>query len=515
MATIQRVLKNTSFLYVKMAITMFISLYTTRIILDALGASDFGIYNIVGGAIAMLGFLNGALASATQRFMSYAEGEGNMLNKKEIFNVSIILHLGISILVVLILEIAGFFFFNGILSIPDERMYSAQFIYHCAVIATVFTIQSVPYDAVMNAHENMLYYAVIGVVESLLKLLAAIIITQTSMDQLILYGILIALISLIIRVIMRVYCHRKYDECVFNPRLYFDWKLSKQMAEFAGWNATTAITSMVSQYGLGIVLNHFFGTIVNAAQGITNQISGQFGALSTNAMKALSPVITKSAGAKDYVLFYKSTTFGSKVLFFITSACFLPILINLNPILSFWLKDVPPYTQVFVWLYLIVNIIDTIAICLPIAISGVGKIKYYQLSISIIGFIPIIGSIFLFINGYEAYYVYITMIVASLMKLFVRMYFAHTVCRFSINLLFWEDIIRPVVAFVLSVLILMFINHELTIESYSLITIIIIFITHISFYGLIYSFVGFNHKDRQYIFPIIRSLLYKIKRCYR
>lgn len=510
MATAQRILKNTSYLYIKMAITMFISLYTTRIILEALGASDFGIFNIVGGAIAMLGFLNGSLSGATQRFMSYAEGEGNIQKKKKIFNASIILHFCISICIVIILEIAAFFFFNGILSIPEERMYAAKFIYHCAVIATIFTVLSVPYDAVMNAHENMLYYAIIGIFESLLKLLAAIIITQTAIDNLILYGILMALISIIMRIIMRIYCHRKYEECKFNPRKYFDWKLSKQMATFAGWNATTAISSIGSQYGLGIVLNHFFGTLVNAAQGITNQISGQFGALSTNAIKALSPVITKSAGAKDYILLYKSTTFGSKVLFFITSACFLPILINLEPFLSFWLQKIPPYTYIFVWLYLIVNIIDTISICLPIAIAGIGKIKNYQLSISIISFLPIIGSIIFFINGYEAHYIYIMMIVASLFKLLVRIYFAHSVCQFSIKQLLFDDMLRPTMSFFLSIVILTYIKNNYSITTYNLITVAILFITNILFYAIIYFFIAFNHKDRKYILTIIRNLFNKI-----
>lgn len=512
MATAKRVIKNTSYLYLKMIITMFMSLYTTRVILNALGASDFGIFNIVGTTIAMLGFLNGSLASATQRFMSYFEGEGNIHKKTKIFNISIILHFGISIFVALILEIAALFFFNGILSIPEDRINAAKFIYQCAVIATIFTIQSVPYDAIMNAHENMLYYAIIGIFESILKLLVAIIIANnTTMDNLILYGILMALISFIIRIIMRIYCHKKYNECIFNPRLYFDRDLAKQMAGFAGWNATTAITSIASQYGLGIVLNHFFGTIVNAAQGITNQISGQFGALSTNAMKALSPVITKSAGAKDYKLLHKSTTFGSKILFFITSACFLPILINLKPILSFWLKEVPVYTHTFIWLYLIVNIIDTIAICHPIAIAGIGKIRNYQLLSSFVTFLPIIGSIIFFIYGYEAYYLYVMMIVSSSIRLVIRIYFSYSVCHFSLQQLFIEDMIRPIIAFCVSITILITTTKLSPFTSYNLITIAIIFLTNILVYGVCFYIIGFSKKDRQYLYPIIKKIVNKLK----
>lgn len=169
---------------------MFISLYTTRLILDSLGISDFGIFNIVGGAIAMLGFLNAAMASATQRFMSYSEGEGNKEKQKSIFNVSIILHLGISIIVGFLLIIAGYFFFNGILKIPESRIFAAQVVYGSLIISTIFTIITVPYDAVINAHENMKYYAIIGILEAVLKLLIAFYCVYTSHDKLITYGIL-------------------------------------------------------------------------------------------------------------------------------------------------------------------------------------------------------------------------------------------------------------------------------------------------------------------------------------
>ena len=163
MSTVNRVIKNTGFLYAKMCITMFISLYTTRLILNSLGASDFGIFNIIGGAIAMLGFLNAAMASATQRFMSYSEGEGDKEKQKSIFNVSFILHLIISFIVGIALLIAGYFFFNGILNIPSDRIFAAKVVYGSLIISTMFTVMTVPYDAAMNAHENMRYYAIVGI----------------------------------------------------------------------------------------------------------------------------------------------------------------------------------------------------------------------------------------------------------------------------------------------------------------------------------------------------------------
>ena len=228
-------------------------------------------------------------------------------------------------------------------------------------------------------------------------------------------------------------------------------------------------------------------------------------------MKALSPVITKSAGSKDYELLYKSTTFGSKILFFITSACFLPILVNLEPVLSFWLKEVPPYTHIFIWLYLIVNIIDTAGICLPIAIAGIGKIRNYQLSTSLVTFLPMLGSILFFMYGYEAYYLYFMMIIASSIRLFIRIYFANAVCHFSLKQLLVDDMIRPGISFCLSIFILSFIAKLFSIVSYNLITIAIIFVVDILFFSICYFFVGLNNKDRNYVFFILRKYI-KLKK---
>ena len=212
-STAKRVIKNTGFLYAKMSITMFISRYASRLILNSLGAADFGSFNIVGGAIAMLGFLNGAMASATQRFMSYSEGEGNKEKQKCIFNISLALHFVISILVGIILLAAGFVFFNGVLNIPSNRIFAAQVVYGSLIVSTMFTVMTVPYDAVMNAHENMKYYALVGIIESLLKLFVAFVCVYTFYDKLIVYGILMACIPLITLTIMRIYCNRQYAEC--------------------------------------------------------------------------------------------------------------------------------------------------------------------------------------------------------------------------------------------------------------------------------------------------------------
>jgi O-antigen/teichoic acid export membrane protein len=203
----KRVAKNTGILYARMAITVFISLYSTRLILAALGVEDFGLFNVVGGVISMLGFLNSSMAAATQRFMSFAQGAGDLEKVKRIFNMSSLLHWGISILVFILLEGAGYFFFHGILNIASDRIEVAKLIYQFMVISTLFTVISVPYEAVITSHENMLVYAVMGVIEAVLKLGIALYINYSQMDHLVMYGILMAALSIFLLLVTRVVYH--------------------------------------------------------------------------------------------------------------------------------------------------------------------------------------------------------------------------------------------------------------------------------------------------------------------
>jgi O-antigen/teichoic acid export membrane protein len=403
-----RVIKNTGYLYAKMAITMFISLYTTRLILNTLGASDFGIFNIVGGAIAMLGFLNAAMASATQRFMSYTEGEGNKEKQKYIFNISIILHSIIAGIIIIVLLIAGYFFFNGILNIPSDRIFAAKIIYGSLIISTVLTVMNVPYDAVMNAHENMKYYAIIGIIESILKLFVAITCVYTSCDKLILYGILMACVPLITLNIMKIYCHRKYEECTINLYKYWDRKLLRNMITFASWNLFTSTASMITNSCVGIIMNNFFGTVINAAQGIANQICGQLLAITNSMTKAVNPVIMKTEGAKDHAKVLKISATSSKLTYFLVSFLALPSIVTMPVLLKYWLKNVPDYAVFFAQCQLIISLCEQMTSGYNSAITASGKIKGISISKSVLKFLYLPLSYIIFKSGHGiiiAYYI--------------------------------------------------------------------------------------------------------------
>lgn len=389
---------------------MFISLYTTRLILKGLGASDFGIYNIVGGAISMLGFLNGSMANATQRFMNYAEGEGDNEKKKEVFNVSYLLHLGIAGIMAIIFVIASFIFFNGTLSIPVGRENAAYIIYVCLVISTINTIISVPYDALIISHENLRFYAIVGVIESLLKLTVAIICLYSPVDKLIVYGILMALIPISTRIIMRFYCHRKYEECVIDFKGYYNHGIFKEISHFAGWNFFTSITSLISQYGLGIVLNHFYGTLLNAAQGIANQVSGVLMTLSSNAMKAINPILVKSEGAKNREKVFYIISIGSRVNYLIFGFFSIPLIYYAKEILNVWLVEVPQWAVLFCQLQLLRILTEKFSGNLSSAIYAQGNIKNYTLIKGIFNIAPIFIVAILFYFEFPPYILYIVWI---------------------------------------------------------------------------------------------------------
>lgn len=434
MSISNRVIKNTGFLYAKMGITMFISLYTTRLVLNALGASDFGVFNVVGGAIAMLGFLHAAMSVATQRFMSFYEGKGEKHKQKQIFNVSLVLHFFIAIALGFILLIAGYFFFNGVLNIAPDRVYAAKVVYGSLIISTIFTVMSVPYEAVLNAHENMLYYSIVGVLESFLKLGVAFAVVYYMGDKLEIYGVLMACIPLIVLTIMRVYCHKKYAECVIAPKKYWNPILMKEMRSFAGWNLFSTASGMISQYGMGIVLNMFFGTVLNAAQGIANQLSGQLMAFSNTMMKALNPVIAKSEGGGNRELMLKATLLGSKFSFMLLAFFVVPFMIEAPYILNLWLKEIPDWAIVFTILQLIRSLVEQLTIMLPRAISAQGDIKKFTMVKSVLNILPVILTYICFRYNLPPYYLYIVwIVVSSALGGGISLYFTNKKCNLNYN----------------------------------------------------------------------------------
>lgn len=510
-STANRVIKNTGFLYAKMGITMFISLYTTRLILNSLGASDFGIFNIVGGAISMLGFLNAAMASATQRFMSYSEGEGNKEKQKSIFNVSFILHLIISLIVGVVLLIAGYFFFNGILNIPEDRIFAAQVVYGSLIVSTMFTVMTVPYDAAMNAHENMKYYAIVGVLESLLKLLVAFACVYTSHDKLIVYGAFMACIPLITLSIMRIYCHKNYEECIIAPQKYWNKGLMKEMTSFAGWNFIGSAVSLVTYYGSNIILNHFFGTILNAAYGIANQLNGQLMTFSNNMLKAINPVITKREGKGDRSSMIKISFWGCKTSFFILSLVSIPAIIEMPYILKLWIIDIPKWAVIFTQLQLLKSMIGQITVTFGTSLSAQGNIKKMT-TIGTLITISVLPITYLFFsNNFPPTYIYIINITVLEIGIALnKIYFMHVNCKMRYKAFFNEVLLRIILisisTFVIGYLVIIIISTPNILRILITFTICLIVQTFLAW------FVLYNKEEKDILKASIEKILKKIRK---
>ena len=493
---------NTGILYARMAITVVLSLYTTRIVLDALGVEDFGIFSLVGGVIAMLTFLNASMAAATQRFMSFAQGQGDEGRQHQIFNVSVILHAGIALIVLGLLEIAGWILFEGVLKIPPKRIQAAWLVYQFAVASTFFTILAVPYDAVINARENMLLFAVLGVIEAVLKLMIAFIIVNATTDKLELYGLLMAVIAVALLAMRAAYCHLRYQECEYGPGRYFSRPLFKEMTSFAGWSLMGSTTSMLANYGQGLVLNVFFGPKVNTAQGLVGQISGQLGVFAAVMLRAINPFITKSEGSGNRALMIQATMTASKMSFFLLSIVYIPFLIEMPYLFELWLKEVPPYTIIFCYLLLMRNLVEQLYITLTTSISAVGNIKKFQMLYSILTLLPLPISYFLFSVGYAPYLLYCVFLLYSIIIFAVVIKFTQKLCDLPVKKYLNNVVLRGLAVFIISLTIAALPTYYIQPSLFRLMTVSVISI--LTIFTLIWH-VGLCSNEREIFSNMVRT----------
>ncbi len=400
MSTSQRVVKNTLFLYLRTIISLLTNVFTTRILLDALGASDYGLYNVVGGSIAMLGFLSASMSSATQRFISHAEGSGDRHRVREIFNNAVIVHYGLAAITCLLLAIGALFFFNGVLNIPAGEELVAVIVYICFVVTTAFSITIVPYDAEINAHENMLFYSILGILDVICKLLIAVAVLYWDSERLIFYSVLMAVESFLLRAAAKWYSRRHYEECRnMELKKYISRKVIKELTTFAGWNMANIATGMISLFGMNIVVNHYFGTTMNAAMGIATQLSGVIMGVSMNMIKAITPVLTKAEGGDRRDKMLEVTYVGCKYSFLLFAFCCVPVMAFMPEILRLWLKDVPPMTAVLAYLALGGAMIDQLTVLLYQTIMAEGHIRGYNITRSVTNIVPIVITILMFQFG--------------------------------------------------------------------------------------------------------------------
>lgn len=380
----KRIAKNTGFLYIRMFIIMAVQLYTSRVVLDKLGADDYGLYNVVGGVVGLLSFLTGTLSIGTSRFITYELGAGDAKKLKSTFVTSFYTHLALSGIIVILLETIGLWFFYNHLVIPSDRLDAAFWVYQISILTTIVAITQVPYTSAIMAHEKMDIYAYLSIFEAVAKLLVVYLLVIAPYDKMLFYAILIAIVQIVLASFYRFFCVRKFQECRLN--FSFDKSIFKKLMGFSGWNITANIAEVLKAQGVIVLINMFFQPAVVAAQAIGNQITNAMMQFINNIRTAVNPQIIKLYASGDYEGSKRLTLKSSLYVFDLLLLLGLPFILLMEPILNLWLKVVPPYTVVFAQCIVASQIIGNFSASFYTPMLAANKIKKNSIAAVIFSF---------------------------------------------------------------------------------------------------------------------------------
>lgn len=373
----KRIVKNTMALYIRMLLIMGVTLYTSRVILNTLGVEDYGIYNVVGGVVVMLGFLNNSLSGASSRFITFALGKGNKKELQEIFSAVLCVHFILAGLFALFGETAGLWFVCRKLVIPEGRMAAALWVYHCSILMTMVSIISAPYNSLIIAYEKMSAFAYISIVEAVLKLIVAWLLLFISYDKLVVYAILLLAVQVLIRLAYGRYCHTHFTD--IRSKVEWHAPLVKKISVYAGWTVNGSLALVGCTQGINVLLNVFFGPAVNAARGVAVQVQTAVMTFVQNFQTAIRPQIVKSYAAGDLIYMHELIINSSKYGFFLLLLLAFPVMLGVNAILRIWLGIVPEHTANFVRIMLFVCMFEPIRRPLINAVHATGDIKKFQI----------------------------------------------------------------------------------------------------------------------------------------
>lgn len=464
MSEVKVIVKNTAFLYIRMFLIVGVTLYTSRIVLEQLGVSDYGIYSLVGGIVAMLAFFRGAMANATRRYLSFDIGKGDFERLKKTFSATLTIHIGIALIVLILAETIGLWYVKNKMVFPEERQYAVQVVYQFSIFTFLLNIIQVPYDALIQARERMKVYALVSILEAFLKLGVVFLLIYFGSDKLITYAVLTFVVAFVIRLIYQIYCKRQFVESKYHfeyDKVYF-----KELISYSGWNLFGSVATMVRGQGNNIILNLFFGTVVNASYGLTSQVQNAVSMFVSNFQMALNPQIVKSYAKGDLKQNHQLIFQGSKLSFFLLFVIVCPIWFNIDFILSVWLNNIPEYTPIFIQLILIHLLIDCISGPLMVGAQATGKIKWYQIVVGTLLFLNLpISYLLLKVMHMEPYVVFEVMITLSLLTLFFRIFFLKRMIQLPV-LAYFKKVLWPIVLIsILSNILLFFILPLITTNS--------------------------------------------------
>lgn len=473
---------------------MIVSLYTTRVVLDYLGVEDFGTYNIVGGIVVLLGFFQNALNNASERFITYELGRGNIQQQKKTFSMIMTSLISISLIALILAETIGLWFVNTQLNIADDRIIAVNWVYQFSVLTFIINVIRTPYNAIIIAHEEMSFYAYLSIIEAVIRLGAVMLLPFISFDKLIVYGLLMFLVPLLTTVIFKIYCNMKFK--ISKYKFEWDKELFSKIMSFSGWSMLSGTANVVARQGGNILLNMFSGVVANAAYGISNQIGAAASTFASNLLVAFNPQIIKQFALGETANFNKLIYRASSFSFYLTLIIAVPFILNAEFILNIWLKNVPHYTVVFCQLIIVYQMIDMIQAPLTTLISATGNIKSYQIWLSVLLMLNIPISWYLLKIGCSPYWILIIRIVLNIISSIIRIIYVNYFVHFPSGQYFRIVIIKASIvtfmSFSLSILFKQLFNTDILGFIYT--TVFSIVIT-----GIVIYIIGINKPERIFI----------------
>ena len=450
MSNHKRIFINTGVMYLKMFITISLALYTSRVVLDALGVIDFGLYSVVASVVAMFGFLNASMIASVQRHLAFEIGKNNVEAVRKFFNAGLFIHIGLAIAIFVLAESIGIWFVKNHLTIPADRMQVAVWAFHFSVVAFMFSIISVPFQSILNAKECMVVIAVVGIVEAVLQLIIAFMIQDSHFDKLKMYSLLMCVVFFVSLVIYCIICYLKYEECM--PMIVKEKQLYVELTGFAGWNLFGTLAAMGRVQGSVILLNIFLGPVINAAYAIAHRVNAQLSYFSVSVSKAIAPQIVINYGSGNRGEFIALVFQSSKFTFYMLYMISLPILLECDFILNIWLKSVPEYAVLFCRLIIINSLIDSVSTALIDAALATGKIRNYQIVVGSVLMLTVPFSYIALKLGAPPYSVLLICIVISLVATAFRLKMLNKMIEFPV-MSYLREVIVPLLTVVFLTLI--------------------------------------------------------------
>lgn len=501
-----RIAKNTIFLYIRMLLVMFVSLYTSRVLLNALGETDYGLNNVLAGVIVIFSFINGSLSAATSRYLTFALGKNEKEQVESIFRLSLKIHGTLALVVATVGLIVGGYIVNNVMNIPPERMMACNIVFVTVVVSSVFSIVQVPFNSLILSYEKMSVYAYVGITEAVIKFVIAYAIMVYGGDRLIMLAILQMSLVVMMFCFYVWYCNRMYG-----VRLSFagkvDKALWKEMLGYSSWSMIGSGANMLKTQGVNLLINVFFGAVVNAANAVAYSVNAAVISFTNNFTMAMNPQIIKSYAAGKREEMKQLLFSGGKMSFFLLLYLCLVLIFEAEYVLELWFVNVPEYANVFTRLVLMLTLVESFTYTIGCAVQATGRIKYYQIAISGMTLMNFPISLLMYYIGFPPYTALAVSVCVSFTTLMTRLYFIKHLLEIPPREYFMQVFFKAFVTLVLSIPIPLCVSMNM---EYGLMRLVCVVLTVLVTNSIVIWFVGINSHERE---KVKRLILKIVKRC--